>query len=68
MIKLLKLLLGKIRELVNSFNIARVELVFIMKDNIVVSLIEYKSSISFLKRRVFFRILLNEFRVLNVLI
>lgn len=57
MIQLLKLLFCKIRELIDSLDITCIEFLFVMKNDIIVCLIEYKLSVCLLNWSVFLCIL-----------
>lgn len=58
-VKFLELFFGKLRKLVEALDVILVELFFVVKNNVIVSLVENESSVSLLDGRVLFGVLLD---------
>lgn len=63
MVKLLELFFGEVGELVDAFDVAGIELFFVMENDVIVGLVEDEFSVSLLQRTVFLCIFLHVIRV-----
>ena len=67
MVQFLEFLLGQVRILIQTFLVAFIQLIFVMENNFVVSLIKDELAIGLLQRRIVFGILPYVFRVGGIL-
>lgn len=67
MVQFLEFLLGQVRILIQTFLVAFIQLIFVMENNLVVSLIKDELAIGLLQRRIVFGILPYVFRVGGIL-